>query len=177
VKCQIKEVAFLYHQVSDIVRARSFYEKTLGMRIGREYEGAPAKWWIEYDVAGVAFAITNMERPEGNGGAVPVFEVIDIESAAEALRAAGATFVEPLTEYPYCRSFMITDPDGNRIGFHQLKPAAEIPVFQPTVAQRVEPYIHEATGRTVAHRQVEPGGRIHLFSPTGFYVATERNQP
>ena len=111
--------------------------------------------------------------PQGNGGAVPAFEVADVEAAANALRAAGVMFVEPLTEYPRCRSFTVTDPDGNQIGFHQLKPAEEIPKFVRSLAEEVEPYINSPSGRTVAHRQRDGHGHIHLFSPTGFYVATE----
>ena len=142
------------------------------MKVGLEYEGAPGKWWIEYDVDGVTF-ITNIGGRKGNGGALPVFEVANIEAAAESLRAAGATFIEPLTEYPRCRSFTIADPDGNHIGFHQLKPSKDIPKFSRRLAREIQPYVHAATGRTVGHRQSDGRGRVHLFSPTGFYVATE----
>ena len=100
---RITRIAFVCHHVTDIVRARDFYERVLGMKVALEYEGAPGKWWIEYDVDGVAFAITNVGVPNGNGGAVPAFEVPDVEAAAKALQAAGAMFVEPLTEYPRCR--------------------------------------------------------------------------
>jgi predicted enzyme related to lactoylglutathione lyase len=170
---RITQIAFVYHRVTDIVRARDFYERVLGMKVALEYEGAPGKWWIEYEVDGIAFAITNVGQPRGDGGAVPVFEVADVEAAVKALQVAGVMFVEPLTEYPRCRSFMVTDPDGNQIGFHQLKPAEEIPKFVRGLAEDVTPYIHAPSGRTVAHRQPDGHGHIHLFSPTGFYVATE----
>ena len=170
---RITRIAFVYHRVTDIVRARDFYERVLGMKVALEYEGAPGKWWIEYDVDGVTFGITNLGVPNGNGSAPPTFEVADVEAAVKALRAAGAMFVEPLTEYPRCRSFTVTDPDGNQIGFHQLKPPEEIPKFVPSLAQEVRPYIHSPSGRTVAHRQRDGHGHVHLFSPTGFYVATE----
>ena len=170
---RIIRIAYVCHRVTDIVRARDFYERVLGMKVALEYEGAPGKWWIEYDVDGVAFAITTVGVPNGNGGAVPAFEVVDVEAAAKALRAAGAMFVEPLSEYPRCRTFIVTDPDGNQIGFHQLKPLEEIPKFVPSLAEEVEPYIHAPSARTVAHRQRDGHGHIHFFSPTGFYVATE----
>ena len=57
---QVKEIAFIYHCVTDVARARRFYEQFLGLKVGLEYQGAPGKWWIEYDIAGVAFAITNV---------------------------------------------------------------------------------------------------------------------
>ena len=64
---QVKEIAFVYNQVTDIVRARRFYEEFLGLIVGVEYEGAPGKWWIEYDVGGVTFGITNFEPFVGRG--------------------------------------------------------------------------------------------------------------
>src|SRR5262249_43886517 len=170
---RITRIAFVYHRVTDIVRARDFYERLLGMNVALEYEGAPGKWWIEYDVDGVAFAITNVGVPNGNGGAMPAFEVADVEAAGTACRAPGAALFGPLTEVPRCRSFTVTDPDGNQIGFHQLKPAEEIPKFVPSLAEEVEPYIHAPSGRTVAHCQRDGHGHIHLFSPKGFHVATE----
>src|SRR5215472_15284098 len=173
---RITRIAFVYHRVTDIVRARDFYKLVLGMKVALEYEGAPGKWWIEYDVDGVTFAITNIGRRKGKGGALTAFEVADIEAAAATLRTAGATFIEPVTEYPRCRSFTVADPDGNQIGFHQLKPSKVIPKFSRRRAQKVEPYVHAATGRTVAHRQTDRRGRVHLFSPTGFCVATENEK-
>ena len=56
---KIKEVAFVCHPVTDIARARAFYEKLLGLRILLEIEFSPGSWWIEYDVAGVALAVSN----------------------------------------------------------------------------------------------------------------------
>ena len=170
---RIIRIAYVCLRVTDIVRARDFYERVLGLKVASEYEGAPGKWWIEYDVDGVTFAITNIGSRRGEGGALPAFEVADIDAAAATLRTAGATFIEPVTEYPRCRSFTVADPDGNQIGFHQLKPSKDIPKFSRRRAQELEPYVHAATGRTVAHRQRDGRGLVHLFSPTGFYVATE----
>src|SRR6266404_4997724 len=110
---QVKEIAFVYHQVTDIARARKFYEQLLGLTVGVEYEGVPGKWWIEYDVGGIAFAIKNFDPPDGKGGAVLALEVTDIEAAAAAIRAAGISVTEELIEFPRCRSFVVKDPDGN----------------------------------------------------------------
>jgi hypothetical protein len=38
---QVKEIAFIYYQVTDIARARRFYEELLRLTVGVEYEGAP----------------------------------------------------------------------------------------------------------------------------------------
>jgi predicted enzyme related to lactoylglutathione lyase len=170
---QVKEIAFIYHQVTDIARARRFYEQLLGLTVGVEYQGAPGKWWIEYDVAGVAFAIKNFEPSVGKG-AVLAFEVADIDAALAAIRAAKVPLTEELTEFPRCRSFAVKDPDGNQIIFHQLKPIDKIPKFDAGIAHEVTPYLHQPTGRTVAYHQPTADGRMHLFSPNGVFVATER---
>jgi len=172
---QVKEIAFIYHCVTDVARARRFYEQFLGLKVGLEYEGAPDKWWIEYDIAGVAFAITNVS-PRRKKGATLAFEVVDIDSALAAVRAADIPVTEELTEFPRCRSFEVTDPDGNEIMFHELKPAKQVPKFDPATAQKVSPYVHEPTGRTVGHHQLTGDGETHLFSLTGFFVATEKTR-
>lgn len=174
---QVKEIAFVYHRVTDIARARRFYEELLGLTVGIEYEGAPGKWWIEYDVGGVAFAIKNFDPSVGKGSAVLALEVTDIEAAFAAVRAADIPVTEELTEFPRCRSFAVKDPDGNEIILHQLKPADQIPKFDTAVARKVKSYLHQPTGRTVGYHQPTADGCLHLFSPTGFFVATEKTGP
>jgi predicted enzyme related to lactoylglutathione lyase len=171
---EVKEIAFVYYSVTDIARARRFYEELLGLTVGIEYEGAPGKWWIEYDVGGVAFAIKNFEPSVGKGSAVLAIEVTDIEAAFAAVRAADILVTEELAEFPRCHSFAVKDPDGNEIILHQLKPADQIPKFDSALAKKIASYLHEPTGRTVGYHQPAADGRMNLFSPTGFFVATER---
>jgi predicted enzyme related to lactoylglutathione lyase len=170
---QVKEIAFIYHQVTEIARARRFYEQLLGLKVGLEYEGAPGKWWIEYDVGGVAFAIKNFEPSVGKSGATLALEVADIGAALDAVRAAAVPIAEDLAEFPRCRSFTIKDPDGNEIILHELKPADQVPKFDSALATKVAFYLHEATGRTVGYHQPTANNRTHLFAPNGFFVATE----
>jgi predicted enzyme related to lactoylglutathione lyase len=118
---KIKEVAFICHPVTDIARAREFYGKTLGLKTGLEIEFQPGMWWIEFDVAGVALAVTNSFPPEGGSGASLALEVADLDETIEAVKAAGfALKVEPM-EFPVCRVFAINSPDGHTIMFHQKK--------------------------------------------------------
>ena len=174
VSIQVKEIAYVYQLVTDVPRARRFYEQLLGLKVGLEYEGAPGKWWIEYDIAGVAFAITNHIPPGGKGGANVVLEVANIEAAYAAVCAAGIPVTVELAEFPRCRSFVVNDPDGNDIEFHQLKPLELVPKFDAAAARKVAPYCHKPTGRWVGHYQPAGDGRIHLFSEQGFFVATEK---
>lgn len=114
---QVKEFAFVFHPVTDVARARSFYEGFLGLGIGTEIEFSPGQWWIEYDVAGQALAISN--AMPGQPSTSLTLEIADLDAAHAAARAAGITFAFDTMEFPPCRIFGIKDPDGNQIGLHQ----------------------------------------------------------
>ena len=118
---QIKGVAFVYHTVTDVARARKFYEELLGLKVGLQVEFTPGQWWIEYDIAGQALAISNM-RP-GTPNTSLFLEVANLDESFAAVRAGGATIVREVMEFPTCRLFTIKDPDGNQIGLHQHKPS------------------------------------------------------
>ena len=108
---QVKEIAFIYHCVTDVARARRFYEQFLGLKVGLEYEGAPGKWWIEYDIAGVAFAITNVSPRRKKRR---LWHSKLSTSTLRLPQSAPRTFLlrEQLTEFPRCRSFEVTDPEA-----------------------------------------------------------------
>lgn len=118
---QIKAFAFVFHPVTDVARARIFYEKMLGLKPTMHIEFAPGKWWIEYDIAGQALAISN-----ASPGAKPVngltLEVVNVDQALAFAKTMELDIAQEMIEFPPCRQFAILDPDGNRIGLHQLKP-------------------------------------------------------
>ena len=68
-----KKVAFTMYPVSDVPRARKFYEETLGLTAGLS-GGREGKYWIEYDLpGGGCLAITNTTGEsviKDTGGAV-----------------------------------------------------------------------------------------------------------
>jgi len=118
---KIKEVAFVCHPVADIARARAFYGKLLGLKVLLEGEFAPGSWWIEYDVGGVALAVSNAFPPSATGSVSLALEVEDLGEALAAVKAAGiALTIEP-TEFPPCNMFGINSPDGHPIIFHKRK--------------------------------------------------------
>jgi catechol 2,3-dioxygenase-like lactoylglutathione lyase family enzyme len=119
---RIKEIAFIYHPVTDVPRARAFYETLLGLKALVNAEFAPGVWWIEYDVAGVALAVSNaMPAAGGVGGDGLALEVADLDEALAAVKAAGiALTVEP-QDFTPCRMFAINSPDGHSITFHKRK--------------------------------------------------------
>jgi predicted enzyme related to lactoylglutathione lyase len=122
-KIQVKEIAFVLHPVADIARARRFYQDLLGLGIGMQAEFSPGVWWIEYDVAGVALAVTNLFPVGTAGGASLTLEVADLDAARAAIGAAKTTLTSDVTEYPPCRMFGVASPDGHSVIFHQRKAA------------------------------------------------------
>jgi len=119
---QVKEVAFVFHPVADIARARRFYEEFLGLKTAVQVEISPGRWWVEFDVAGVALAISN--AVPGAPASSLTLEVANLDAAVAAARAAGVPIAFDVMEFPPCRLSAIKDPDGNQIGLHQRKAGA-----------------------------------------------------
>ncbi|HWA87368.1 MAG TPA: VOC family protein [Opitutus sp.] len=118
-RLQVKELAFVFYPITDVARARKFYEGFLGLKVGTQFEFAPGQWWIEYDIAGQALAVSNgVPAPKSTN---LMLEVASLDEAIAAARAAGVPIVGELTEFPPCRMCHIADPDGNEIGLHQRK--------------------------------------------------------
>jgi len=120
---QVTEIAFTGYPVTDLPRARTFYEGLLGLKPGAVWE-SEGKAWIEYDVGPATLAITNLAaewKPSTSGPAIAL-EVADFDAAIAALRAAGTrVLIEPTTS-PVCRMTVVTDPDGNSLCIHKRNP-------------------------------------------------------
>ena len=117
----IKHIAFTMYPVTDIARARKFYEDTLGLCLTRREAGEFE--WVEYDLEGGTFALTDLKQ----GGALSVetggsiaFEVQNVDQLVEQLRAKGVRVkLEPLST-PVCRLAVILDSEGNAVTLHQV---------------------------------------------------------
>jgi predicted enzyme related to lactoylglutathione lyase len=121
---RITEVAFVAYPISDIPRARNFYENVLGLApggINEEIEGMPGKQWIEYELGNMTLAISNAWEPSGASGPSVAFEVADLDEAVSQLKQAGVTFIADHIESPICDFALVTDPDGNAITIHKRK--------------------------------------------------------
>ena len=118
--------AFTAYPVTDLTRARAFYEGLLGLQPATAWEGA-GKGWIEYELGDACLAITNSSgdqwKPSASGPALAL-EVADFPAAVAALRAAQTKFaVEPM-EFPPCHFAAVLDPDGNQLIIHHKKARA-----------------------------------------------------
>ena len=116
----IKALAFVVYVVSDMDRARRFYERTLGLRLDSNFENR----WVEYDLQGATFAITivDSDHEPGTRGGLVAFEVDDLEFVLERMRFLGVPLVKEMQTTPVCRFAVIHDPDGNELVIHQRKP-------------------------------------------------------
>lgn len=113
-------IAFTGIPVTDIKRARAFYEGVLGLKPSPDFnEGA----WIEYEIGDSTLAIGSVGdqwKPSPDGTSVAI-EVEDFEEALKDLKAAGARFDTENVESPVCGMAVVQDPDGNKIIIHKLK--------------------------------------------------------
>ena len=121
---KVKEIAFVGYPVTDIDRARKFYEGTLGLTVGefdQEIESMPGKYWIEYEIDGMTLAISNTWEPVPGGGPSVALEVDNFDETMAELKAAGANILVDRMESSVCEFALITDPDGNGITIHKRK--------------------------------------------------------
>jgi predicted enzyme related to lactoylglutathione lyase len=115
----VTDIAFTGYPVTDIKRARAFYEGVLGLVVSRTF-GEGEQMWIEYDLGPSTLAITSFSaewKPSATGPSIAL-EVSDFEQMVRILRDNGVKFyVEPM-DGPVCRIAVVADPDGNSLGIH-----------------------------------------------------------
>jgi predicted enzyme related to lactoylglutathione lyase len=118
----ITGIAFTGSAVTDMKRARAFYEDVLGLGPSEEMAGGK---WVEYQVGGATFALTSINpkwTPSDQGTAI-AFEVDDLDAMVERVKRAGGTFFMEPMESPVCWLAIAQDPDGNKVVLHKIKPA------------------------------------------------------
>jgi predicted enzyme related to lactoylglutathione lyase len=121
-KIKIKEIGFVGVPVTDIGRAREFYEGVLGLQKSGEFlEGG----WIEYGIGKdtLAIANVNLDWKPADQGTSAALEVEDFNAAIEELKDSGVRFATEPFETPVCHIAVVHDPDGNKLMIHKLKPA------------------------------------------------------
>ena len=120
-KMKVTNIAFTGIPVTDIKRARAFYEGVLGLKASSEFGGGV---WIEYEIGEGTLAVGSVGdqwKPSPDGTSVAL-EVDDFEGAIKNLKAANVRFDTENVESPVCRMAVIQDPDGNKVIIHKLKP-------------------------------------------------------
>ena len=118
-----KKVAFTMYPVTDVARARKFYEETLGLKSG-SVGNQGERYWIEYDLpGGGCLALTNFvpDTPSAAAGGTIAFEVEDVDRLMDDLKTKGVTFKSDIIQSPVCRMAVCLDSEGNSLLLHQLK--------------------------------------------------------
>ena len=120
---KIIEIAFSTYPVTDVARARAFYEGLLGLKPTMDHDMGEKGHWIEYDIGAGTLGIGRYPgwKPSGDGCTVGL-EVDDFDSAIASLKAASTPFNMGPFETPVCHMAMISDPDGNSLCIHKRKP-------------------------------------------------------
>ena len=121
---KISNIAFVGIPVSDIPRARNFYEDVLGLRATDEMMGGK---WIEYAMGDNTLAIANVgdQWTPSDQGTAAALEVEDFDQAIKRLKERQVRFAAEPFETPCCHMAVVQDPDGNKLIIHKLKPENE----------------------------------------------------
>lgn len=119
----IKKVAFTMYPVTNMERARLFYEKTLNLVPGSVSISGDGGW-VEYDLPqGGCFAITTFATgvtPSANSGGSVAFEVENLDELIKQLKLLDVKFKLDAFTTPVCKMAVILDSEGNAITLHQL---------------------------------------------------------
>src|SRR5688500_10883690 len=122
---EIREIAFVGYSVSDMKRAKGFYEGILRLKKSRgcgQHNGE--EQWVEYEIgAGCLATMAGGEKewPPGSTGVAAALEVDDFDGFVSKLRSSGVKIVFEPFESPICWTTVINDPDNNRIAIHKRK--------------------------------------------------------
>ena len=119
----ITEIAFSSYAVTDISKARAFYEGVLRLKVTSETNLGERGHWIEYDIGPGTLGIGKAPgwKPSADGCTVAL-EVADFEEAIASLQAAEVPVKMGPIETPVCRMIMVSDPDKNTVILHKRKP-------------------------------------------------------
>ena len=121
---KIKKIGFVGVPVTDLKRARGFYEDVLGLTVS---EGMMGGKWVEYSLGEDTLAIASVGEQwtpsdQGTGAAL---EVENFDDAIKRLQDRHVRFAAEPFETPCCHMAVVQDPDGNKLMIHKLKPEKE----------------------------------------------------
>lgn len=120
---KVSEIAFSCYAVTDMARARAFYEGALGLKPTMVHGEPGGMQWTEYDIGACTLSIGCAPgwNPSSDGCCVAL-EVEDFASAIADLKTRGVRFkIEPFPT-PVCQMAFIFDPDSNVVCIHKRNP-------------------------------------------------------
>lgn len=115
-----QEIAFTAYAVTNMKKARKFYEGVLGLTLSRKF----SRNFIEYDIGKGTLVVAcapGQWKPSRHGTAAAL-EVKNFDEAIAHLKRKKVRFHIGPMDYPTCRMVGFRDPDGNVLTLHQRKP-------------------------------------------------------
>lgn len=118
---KVSEIAFSTYPVTDVARAKAFYEGVLGLKCAMDHASADGHW-VEYEIGSGTLGLGRWDgwKPSKDGCTVGL-EVENFDDAVAHLKAAGVPITMGPFETPVCHMIMISDPDGNPLCIHKRK--------------------------------------------------------
>ena len=119
---KVTDIAFTGYPVTNMPRARDFYEKKLGLS-PTVYELEKGASWVEYEMRSGTLAITDIDlnwQPQDNGPSIAL-EVDDFDAMMIHLRDNGFTICADKIDTPVCKIGTIQDSEGNMITIFSKK--------------------------------------------------------
>jgi predicted enzyme related to lactoylglutathione lyase len=119
---RVNDIAFTGYPVTDMPRARAFYEGVLQLKPANVWE-SEGRHWIEYELGASTLAVSNMWptwRPSADGPCVAL-EVAEFDATVAELRQRGVKFALEPIDTGSCQLTIVADPDGNAVALHRRK--------------------------------------------------------
>ncbi len=122
---QRNPVSWFEIPVSDLEKARRFYQVVFGLELSVQQMGPSKMAWFPMKQGGAGAAGTLMSSPgytPSHAGTLVYFEVDDIEAALAKIGANGGRTLMPKTsigEYGFIAHFQ--DCEGNRVAVHSVR--------------------------------------------------------
>ena len=118
---KVTDIAFTCYPVTDMARARTFYEEVLGLKPTMIVGEPGGMQWTEYDIASGTLSLGAGApdwKPTSTGCSVGL-EMEDFDGAIAHLKANGVKFkMEPFPT-PVCHMAFIYDTESNLICIHK----------------------------------------------------------
>jgi predicted enzyme related to lactoylglutathione lyase len=114
-----KEIAFTAYAVTNVAKARKFYEGVLCLKPTRVLNPN----FVEYDIGKGTISVGCAPKlfPPSKKGTMAALEVTDFDGALEHLKKKKVKPALGPFDNPRCRMVGVRDPDGNLIVLHQRK--------------------------------------------------------
>jgi predicted enzyme related to lactoylglutathione lyase len=112
----VKRLQNTWLVAGDVATAKDFYEHVLGL----EVKFADGCRWVQFDIGGANFAIGAAEEypggiHAGQLGAIPVFEIDDMDRLKERLATSEVGVLELRDMGSHGRVLTLRDPDGHLV--------------------------------------------------------------